>query len=111
MAFLIVAGVTVPVEPGGGERGIVEIGDRGRAFDGSMLASIRARKRVWNVTTAPMSSTDMGTLYTALLAATVSCSGDWMGGSVTCFPEITGGPPVKTAAGHREVLSFILHES
>lgn len=31
-------------------------------------------------------------------------------GAISCIPEITGWSPVRTAVGHRVVLSFVLHE-
>lgn len=111
MAFLVVGGVAVPASPSDATEEIVEIGDRGRAFDGSMLASIRARKRVWTIATVPMTIAAAATLRTQLISTSVSCSGDLLGGSVTCFPEIVSRPRAKIGATHMVVTHFTLSEA
>jgi hypothetical protein len=112
MAFLIVNGQTVPVAVDGASMEQELIGDRARAFDGTMRSTRRATKRRWKVKTTPMTSAEATLLTTSLLnTPPVTCSGDLLGGSVPCDPEITsvvfspapGGVP-------RRAVEFVLHE-
>lgn len=108
MSFLVVGGVTVPVREA--DTSYQEIGERERAFDGTMRSTIRARKRVWTVHTVP--SAGIPAIYTALIAAPpVSCSGTLLGGAVNCYPEVSSRAPLKAANGVYESLSFSLHEA
>ncbi len=111
MAFLVVGGVTVPVAIGSPSRNVVEIGDRARAFNGTMLSRIRARKKQWTIVTTPMTEADATTLETALNGALpVACSGD-LTGAVNTHPEITGVTPVKLASTFHIVIAFTLFEA
>lgn len=112
MAFLIVSGITVPVAPGGAKRATEEIGDRARAFDGTMRQTIRSTKRNWSATTTPLSQTDADTLYNALLSTTlpIVCSGDFLGASRNCLATVDDWNYVKQAATYRIVVAFTLYE-
>ncbi len=111
MPFLVVGGVTVKVAIGTPSRNVVEIGDRARAFDGTMLSRVRARKKQWTIVTTPLLQAAATTLETALNGALpVAVSGD-LTGAVNTHPEITGVTPVKVDGAFRVVLSFTLHES
>lgn len=111
MPFLIVSTQTVPVAVGGASEEIEIIGDRARAFDGTMRSTRRATKRKWKVKTAPMASADAAALRNRLLAAPpLTCSGDFLGGTVGCDAEITGIEFVAAAGTERQAIEFILHE-
>lgn len=112
MAFLIVAGITVNVAEGGARLTTLEIGDRGRADDGTMRASTPARKRTWAVTTGIMTSTDAATLRAALIAApTVTASGDWIaGGPLTVWPVLGDEAPGETVP-YSVRMTFTLEEA
>lgn len=110
MPALVVGGVTVSVAPGGAREAVVEIGDRARAFDGTMRSTVRSRKKAWPITTIPMTQGDATTLETALNGTLpVACSGDILGASVNCHPEITGIDYVPIAGSYLVVTSFTLH--
>lgn len=96
-----------------------EVGDRRRAFDGTMHSTIRDRKRVWKFETTPLTIADFGTLYTSLTAAgPVDFEGVALDGenvTVTAHVEILGHKAVRFAAatadaGQRRILMFALHE-
>lgn len=111
--FLVVESITVPVAwPDGADSQVQEVGDRARAFDGTLLASIRALKGTWPIRTRPMDPNDADTLYAALISAPdLDCSGDLLGGSMTCNAEVHGRPVITVANNERRaVLSFTLHE-
>lgn len=89
MAFLVVSGITVPALEGSATERIVRIGSSFRAFAGNLRSTVRAEKREWQITTYPMSNTASATLKAAVdLAEQVTCSGDMLGGSVTCEVEV-----------------------
>lgn len=110
MPFLTVGGVTVEVAPGGSSRAVTEIGDRARAFDGTMRSTVRSRKKVFAFTTVPMTQAAATTLETALNGALpVAATGDRTG-SINTHPEITNVEDVATSGGYRVVYHFTLHE-
>lgn len=113
MAFLTVAGTTVPVSPSGCDTKVVTIGDVAtRAFDGTMRSTERTTKREWSITTAPMTSTLADALVTALgTGAAISANGDVVNNVATsCFRQLTGRKAVTVKGGHRDVLTFTLLE-
>ena len=80
MAFLVIASNTIPVAVGGPVAPRVEIGARGRSFDGSARSTVRARKGRWAIVTAYMTTAAANTIVTALegtppLAATGDLTG------------------------------------
>lgn len=110
MPFLVVGGVTVNVATDASSRTVQEIGDRARAFDGTMRSTVRARKKAWSFTTVPMTDAAASTLETALNGTLpVAVSGD-ITGSVNTHPEVTGREDVAISGGFNVVLSFTLHE-
>ncbi|MBV9772648.1 MAG: hypothetical protein JO040_01780 [Gemmatimonadetes bacterium] len=112
MAFLIVNGQTVPVAVDGASVDYELIGDRARAFDGTMRSTRRATKRNWKVKTAPMAVAAADQLTTSLLATPpITCSGDMLGGSVACDAEVTGVTFSPASGGlSRRAVEFTLHE-
>lgn len=58
MPFLAINGITLPVRGGSLKRDEIEIGERGRMFDGSPWSGVRARKRRWAFGTPPMTQVD-----------------------------------------------------
>lgn len=112
MAFLITAGVTVPVALGQSASSPDEIGDRARAFDGAMLSTIRDRKEQWRIQTTPMPRADANTLRAALEGTPpLACSGDLLGGAVNCHAVVTAARYRKFGDGERVVLEFTLSEA
>lgn len=58
MAFLTINGMTLPVSKGSVSVSDEEIGERGRAFDGTPYESLRSVKRSWTFKTTPLSQAD-----------------------------------------------------
>ena len=80
MALLVIASQTIPVAVGEPVGPRIEIGRRGRSFDGSARSTVRARKGEWSVVTAYMTTASADTIVTALegtppLAATGDLTG------------------------------------
>lgn len=57
MSFLTVNAIPFPASEG--REGIVQIGERERAFSGALLSSIRATKGTWDLTTKPIPASEM----------------------------------------------------
>lgn len=115
MSALIVGPLTVPVASASPPVRTRDEGvDRARTVDGTMCVTMyySARRRNWLVVTAPMLRSDANALEAVLDGnPPVNCSGDILGGTVMCFPEINDWRSVMVRGGHRVVLSFTLHES
>ena len=80
MAFLVIAGQTIPVEISGPVGPRVEIGRRGRAFDGSARSTVRARIGNWSIMTAYMATAAADTIVSALEGTPpLAASGDLTG--------------------------------
>ena len=115
MSFLVVGGVTIPVAPGSNNnRDVQDNVDRSRMFDNSMKVSQSGtEKRIWNFSTPPVARATADA-YDAQIGTVASqtCSGDVLGGSVTCYTRRTGWQPVhKSSTEHLVVLSFALDEA
>lgn len=97
MAALIVGGVTVPVAADGGvAEARPQIGEVVRSFDGTPRSSVRDVAREWEIRTVPITTTAAGTLLAALEGAhPISCSGDLLGGSISCTPTEVNVTPQK----------------
>jgi hypothetical protein len=118
MAFLVIAGITVHIARGQAVESIERIGTAPgfRAYAGNLRSAVRAEKRSWKVTSTPMIAADATTLRAAVaLAAQVACSGNALGGTVTCEVEVNDSPYLATATtadgfNFRRVLALTLRE-
>ena len=113
MAFLVVGGVTVHVATSGATKKAIErIGSSTRAFAGNLRTTVRAEKRAWQFTTHWLTNTDAAALETAVaLGAHVVCSGDALGGSITCEGTLGDGPYLpKAGATFRRQVVLTLRE-
>lgn len=102
MAFLTIAGITVPVAPTGASESAPElVGSDSRSYAGAFRSTVRAEKRGWVFTTKPISRTLAESLRSACaLGALVTCTGDALGGlSYTCRVTIGQVGYVKVASG------------
>ncbi len=111
MAFLIIAGETIPVlmqEPTSSRS---EVGRRGRAFDGSARSTVRARKEEWPIVTKYIPRATADTIVSALEGTPpLAATGDLTG----AINVLVGGirkRHKKFAAGEYVQLSFIVHEA
>ncbi len=114
MAFLTIptfGDVPVALDPSAATQKVDEVGTRRRAFDGSMHSTIRDRKRNWRVRTRPMLRADADSMVSALEGtAPLACSGDLLGGAVSCHYELASIDHPKKQTGEHQVVEFILHE-
>ena len=102
MAFLTIAGTTVEVSTKStGERAPIYIGDKARAFDGTLRNTYRATKRQWTFQTPRIPAATATAIRTSIANGTiVAVSGDAMGGvSVNCVVTISGSPYQRLVVG------------
>lgn len=113
MPFLVVGAVMVPMAVSSNpSRTDEEIGDRARAFDGTMRQTIRTVKHNHSGETKPITKTDADALVAAVQATPpITCSGDWLGASGSYFGQITDYHGVKTNSGFRVVVGLTLMEA
>lgn len=113
MPFVVVGAVTIPIQaPGGARHDVEEFGERQRAFDGTMLTAVRARKDRWGPLTSVLLARAATDTAIAALNATppVSCSGDFLNATVNCHPQYHGLAPEPVANGITMYrISFTLH--
>lgn len=104
--------LTIDVATDEASKDEVEIGDATRAIDGSYCSTVTARKRDWSITTPAMLRADADTLEARLKGAgPMPCAGDLLGGTVSCFPELTRWDAVAVSGGHRVKVGVTLHEA
>ena len=112
MAFLVVAGQTVPVKLGSARREREEVGQRRRTFDGSQRSTVRARKRVWHVETHPMALADATSLLAVFDGSPpFTCSGDMIGGTLSCYVFDAAWQHLRAVDGERAEMQFTLAEA
>lgn len=113
MSFLVVGGITVPIAASSTpSRSDEEIGDRQRAFDGTMRQTVIAVKHNHAGETKPLLKVDADALVTALQATPpITCSGDWLGASGSYFAQVTEYRGVKVGSVARVVVAFTLMEA
>lgn len=88
------------------------IGAVTQMFDGSAVSSIRARKRDWQLPLLPMDNTALATLRSAIaLGAIVSCTGDFLPGTVSCTVKITRATFIHQGAGFERGVTVLLSEA
>lgn len=114
MSALVIASITVPVGRGGAVKKPPErIGTASRAYSGALRTTFRAQKRNWQITTNLLSDSDANAIETAIaLGAAVSCSGDILGGTISCEVEVTSDGAYTPLHGgtFRRVLVLLLRE-
>lgn len=114
-AFLVIAGLTVPVAEGSAVKRLERDGVNERAFGGMLRWTGTYEKRAWAVVTGLMLDADATAVETAIaLGAQVACSGNALGGTVTCAVEQGDIAYVTTATvdglGFMRTLSLLLRE-
>lgn len=86
-------------------------GDRARMLDGTMRETAPVRKRVWHCQTRLLTSAEESTQRAALVATPpISCSGDILGGTVSCHIRLLGSDRVPVMGGVRYRLRFAVYE-
>ncbi|MBA3853329.1 MAG: hypothetical protein C0503_02880 [Gemmatimonas sp.] len=112
MPFLVIDGITVPVSTSGAQVLPPErIGSSARTFDGSLRTTIRFEKRGWKFRTPPRPVADWSALEAAVaFGAFVDCSGDALGGTVTCEVTVSDADLIPVPGGFRKALTLTLRE-
>lgn len=115
MAGLVIpSSVTVPVAvQGGAEREFVEVGDRGRTFNGTMRATVRAWKDEHTFTTAAITTTLAASIKSSLQGAQpLACYGDLIGVSSSTtanfHAQLISETWTEASSARRSILSFKL---
>lgn len=109
MPALVVGGVTVRGVVSA-PRNVVEAIDRERAIDNSLLATqLGTSKSEWAFSVTNRSAADYAALLAALAATPpITCSGDLLGGSFSCYPEVHGSETVLGTSPRLFNLNFSL---
>jgi hypothetical protein len=114
MPFMTIGATTIEVlTDGANEVEPYLVGQLDRAFDGTMLSSIRVGKRAWEFRTLPMIETDAAAFEAlAFTYAAISVSGDFVGGAtVSCYASHGGSEFIPEGLSHRRIVSFRLDEA
>lgn len=87
-------------------------GDRARMLDATMRETEPVRKRVWGpMQTRLLTSSEESTQRAALIATPpINCSGDIIGGTVSCHVQLLGSDRVRVIGGLRYRLRFTILE-
>ena len=113
MSFLVVGTETVSVkatETPARER--VYNRDENRAFDNTLLVTTTGTtKSEWRARTVPMVRADADTLVTQIETIPVTCSGDLLGGSVSCVGKVVAFDPVAVNGDHYVEVEFLLRQA
>lgn len=111
MAFLIIAGIVVPIADSS-EPEPELVGVDSRTYGGGMRTTVASAKRQWSFTTKSLLITASEQLRSAVaLGALVLCSGDGILDGVTavsCRVLITETKYVLVRGGHRRVMTLSL---
>jgi hypothetical protein len=114
LSFVVVAGIPIPVAVGGAQKKAPEkSGSDSRAFAGDLRSTTRWTKRGWQFTSKLLLEADAAAVETAIAAGFMICSGDALGGSVTCLVTAGDAPITKVsshAGGFRRALVLTLRE-
>ena len=112
MPFLTIASINIPVANNEATKKAPErIGKSMRMFNGSLRTTVRYEKRGWSVTTKLLPESTAASIETAVAnGAFVSCSGDMLGGSVTCEVTVADSPYEQTGATVKRRLTLLLKE-
>lgn len=111
MPALVVGGTTIP-RVMSAPRTQIEAIDRQRAYDNTMLAvQIGTTKKSWSILASHVTTAQLATIESALASSPpVTCSGDMLGGSVSCHIEVHSVEPILGILPRVWNISFTLHQ-
>lgn len=111
MPALVVGAVTVSGAVAA-PKTVLEAIDRERAVDNSLLATqLGTAKGQWAIQVTNRPLAQLSAILAALAALPpITCSGDILGGSVSCHPEVHGQDLVLGTNPRLWNLSFTLHQ-
>jgi hypothetical protein len=113
MAILSVGGVTISVARETAPHSYDEVnGDRARMLDATMRSMEPTRKNVWSLRTRLLTAAELTTQQAALQGTPpMSCTGDPLNGTYSCFVKIDGIDRVPVITGVvRYQIRFTLFE-
>jgi hypothetical protein len=113
MAFLTIAGTTIGVSVSSAtQKESTRIGSDSRAYSGAYRSTVRAEKRVWEVTTKHLSTSEEAALRTATaLGAQVTVNGDMVSNvAVTCRVFVGEARYVAVKGGRKRVVTLRIEE-
>lgn len=113
MEFLTIDGTAVAVARDSAELSAEVVGERARAFDGTLRSTQRALKRRWKVSTPPLEPADASALWNSLttFAAPRICGGEMIGdATVECEVELGSVKYVAGAGATRRSFELTLVE-
>ena len=112
MAFLIIAGITVPVAEGEATKRATErVGSTTRMFSGALRSTVRVEKRSWQVTTKLLPLATAATLEAAVADGVfVACSGDMIGTTLDCEVVVGESPYRQTPSGAKRSMQLTIRE-
>lgn len=115
--FWVIDGVAIPVAQDSVREERGEIGDRGRAFDGTMRETIRNRLGSWSGETVPLTAGDRARVLQALENSTqpqqsygVMCRTS-TGQLPAVHTRVTGESLIQSSTQRRWALSFVAEQS
>lgn len=112
--LLSLDGLVVPVEYPDGlvKEAPVEIGDRGRAFLGNQLTSIRASKDRWSVRTQELTRAEADAVIAKVKTPGIPCTGEGItsGAAVVCTGQYQGEDILSTPLGRRFKVRFTIEQ-
>jgi hypothetical protein len=99
--FLVIAGLPVLIAEGQVVERVERAGVSDRTWnDGTLITDVLWEKREWAMTTSLMTQADVDTLRAAVaLGAHVTCSGNALGGSVTCQVDVGDAGYINVVSG------------
>lgn len=114
MDFLTIDGTPVAVARDSAELSADVVGERARAFDGTLRSTQRAVKRRWKLSTPPLLAAEAEALWTRLtaFAAPRRCAGEMIGGTteVECEVEVGSVKYIAGPGAARQSFEFTLVE-
>lgn len=111
MAMLVLGGVPIPIELDEIDVQRVEIGDRGRADDGTELLDIQTTKEEVPLRTRWLDADEVAAVRAALSVTTPqAATGDLVGAGYTASVQLTGRSMASAATGRLTRFLFTLRE-
>lgn len=112
LAFLRIAGITVPVSPSGASVLPPErLGSSARMFGGELRTTVRVEKRGWRFRVPSRPLADWAALEAAIATGNfVSCIGAALGGTYTCEVSVSDAELVPVPGGFRKSFTLTLRE-
>lgn len=114
MAFLSINGTEVEILQESGEEATIEVGDKGRMFEGTYMQRVWAVKREWSLSTKPFDRTTLDAYLESdsiFYPGIKSCNGTLMGNIATnCALSREKIQPIADGVNVLWIVHFKLYE-